>query len=58
MTTTAQMALVSFGIIAQAATFALGVLVGSIMAKRKDSIHDNGNIKDPAWWHNTQIPRR
>jgi hypothetical protein len=49
-----EVAALSFFGMAQAVTFAAGVLVGLILT-RKDSTHDNCNdckkIKDAKWWH-------
>jgi hypothetical protein len=54
--TTAQLVLIAVGVILQVATFALGMMVGSITVKRKES-HDHDN-KDAAWWHTPQVQRR
>ena len=54
--TAVQASLIALGILAQVVTFALGVMVGSIKVKRKES-HDRSN-KDAAWWHDTQVQRR
>jgi hypothetical protein len=54
--TVAQATLIAVGVIAQVVTFALGVMVGSIKVKRKES-HDHSN-KDATWWHTPQVQRR
>jgi hypothetical protein len=52
-------ALIAVGIILQVATFALGMLVGSITVKRKESNdYDNLKAKGSDWWHGTQVHRR
>lgn len=46
-------AALSFFVMAQAVTFAAGVLVGSVLS-RKDASNDNSDKdpkKDPNWWH-------
>jgi hypothetical protein len=50
-----EIAALSFFCMAQAVTFAAGVLIGRIFS-RKDAKDDNSNStkdpkKDPRWWH-------
>ena len=53
--TTATLAAICCGFIANALTFVLGVLVGSSLT-RKDARHDNDNHqkKDAAYWHTVE----
>jgi len=54
--TAVQASLIALGILAQVVTFTLGVMVGSIKVKRKES-NDHSN-KESTWWHDTQVQRR
>lgn len=47
-------AALSFFVMAQAVTFAAGVLVGSVLSRKdasNDSDSDKDPKKDPNWWH-------